>query len=82
MARIAVVRERFDTAAELAAVVGERAPGDRRQRCPAGLNKSEQRHALAQVICTFKQGRIADRGREAQLFRARGLEPGDRRNRV
>ena len=24
-----------------------------RQRCQAGLNKSEQRHALAQVICTF-----------------------------
>ena len=28
-----------------------------RQRCHAGLNKSEQRHVLAQVICTFKQGR-------------------------
>jgi TnpA family transposase len=27
----------------------------------AGLNKSEQRHFLAQVICTFKQGQIADR---------------------
>jgi len=25
-----------------------------RQRCQAGLNKSEQRHALAQVIWTFK----------------------------
>jgi TnpA family transposase len=37
-----------------------------RQRCQAGLNKSEQRHALAQVICTFKQGRIAGRGQEAQ----------------
>jgi TnpA family transposase len=24
-----------------------------RQLCQAGLNKSEQRHALAQVICTF-----------------------------
>jgi TnpA family transposase len=44
-----------------------------RQRCQAGLNKSEQRHVLAQVICTFKQGRIADRGQEAQQFRASGL---------
>ena len=41
-----------------------------RRRCHAGLNKSEQRHFLAQVICTFKQGRIADRGMEAQQFRA------------
>jgi len=30
-----------------------------RQRCQASLSKSEQRHVLAQVICTFKQGRIA-----------------------
>ena len=44
-----------------------------RQHCQAGLNKSEQRHALAQVICTFKQGRIADRGHDAQQFRASGL---------
>lgn len=44
-----------------------------RQRCHAGLNKSEQRHALAQVVCTFKQGRIADRSQEAQQFRASGL---------
>ena len=44
-----------------------------RQLCHAGLNKSEQRHALAQVICTFKQGRIAGRGSEAQQFRASGL---------
>ena len=44
-----------------------------RQHCQAGLNKSEQRHVLAQVICTFKQGRIADRGLEAQQFRASGL---------
>lgn len=44
-----------------------------RQLCQAGLNKSEQRHVLAQVICTFKQGRIADRGQEAQQFRASGL---------
>jgi TnpA family transposase len=38
-----------------------------------GLNKSEPRHALAQVICTFRQGRIADRGHEARQFRASGL---------
>ena len=44
-----------------------------RRRCHAGLNKSEQRHALAQVVCTFKQGRIADRGRDARQFRASGL---------
>jgi TnpA family transposase len=44
-----------------------------RRRCHAGLNKSEQRHSLAQVICTFKQGRIGDRGAEAQQFRASGL---------
>jgi Tn3 transposase DDE domain-containing protein len=31
-------------------------PGLRR-RCHAGLNKSEQRHFLAKVICTSKQGR-------------------------
>ena len=44
-----------------------------RRRCHAGLNKSEQRHFFAQVICTFKQGRIADRSAEAQQFRASGL---------
>jgi TnpA family transposase len=44
-----------------------------RQLCQAGLNKSEQRHALSQVICTFKQGRIADRGQDGQQFRASGL---------
>lgn len=44
-----------------------------RQLCHAGLNKSEQRHVLAQVICTFKQGRIADRSHDAQQFRASGL---------
>ena len=44
-----------------------------RHLCNAGLNKSEQRHVLAQVICTFKQGRIADRGLDAQQFRASGL---------
>jgi hypothetical protein len=45
------------------------------QLCYAGLNKSEQHDALAQVICTFKQGRIADRGPDAQQFRASGLNP-------
>lgn len=44
-----------------------------RQRCQAGLNKSEQRHQLTQAICTFKQGRIADRTHEAQQFLASGL---------
>jgi hypothetical protein len=34
-------------------------PGLRR-RCHAGLNKSEQRHFLAQEICTFNQGRSAE----------------------
>ena len=32
-----------------------------RRLCHAGLNKSEQRHFLAQEICTFNQGRIAER---------------------
>ena len=44
-----------------------------RRRCQAGLNKSEQRHFLTQAICTFKQGRIADRTHEAQQFHASGL---------
>ncbi len=44
-----------------------------RRRCHAGLNKSEQRHFLAQEICTFNQGRIAERDAEAQQFRASGL---------
>lgn len=43
---------------------------DLRRRCHAGLNKGEQRHALAQAICTFRQGRIADHGAEAQEYRA------------
>jgi hypothetical protein len=41
-----------------------------------GLNKSEQRHAVAQVNCTFKQGRIGAHSRprpRAQQFRASGL---------
>lgn len=46
---------------------------DLRQHCHAGLNKGEQRHSLAQVICTFRQGRIAERNAEAQQFRASGL---------
>lgn len=44
-----------------------------RRRCQAGLNKGEQRHALTQAICTFRQGRIADRSHEAQQYRASGL---------
>ena len=53
-----------------------------RRRCHAGLNKSEQRHFLAQEICTFNQGRIAERDAEAQQFRASGAEPRDRRHRL
>jgi TnpA family transposase len=44
-----------------------------RRRCQAGLNKSEQRHALTQAICTFRQGWIVDRSHEAQQYRASGL---------
>jgi TnpA family transposase len=46
---------------------------DLRRRCHAGLNKGEQRHALTQAICTFRQGRIAERSHEAQQYRASGL---------
>jgi len=46
---------------------------DLRRRCQAGLNKGEQRHALTGAICTFRQGRIADRTHEAQQYRASGL---------
>ncbi len=46
---------------------------DLRRHCHVGLNKGEQRHSLAQVICTFQQGRIAERSTEAQQFRASGL---------
>jgi TnpA family transposase len=46
---------------------------DLRRHCHAGLNKGEQRHALAQAICTFNQGRIAERNAEMQQFRASGL---------
>jgi Tn3 transposase DDE domain-containing protein len=44
-----------------------------RQMRHAELNKNEQLHALDQMICTFKQRRIAGRGRKAQKFRAPGL---------
>ncbi|WP_017183084.1 Tn3 family transposase, partial [Sphingobium xenophagum] len=46
---------------------------DLRRRCHAGLNNSEQRHALTQAIYTFRQGRIIDRSHEAQKYRASGL---------
>jgi hypothetical protein len=39
---------------------------------PSGTEQEQTRHALAQVIRTFKQGRIADRGHDAQQFRASG----------
>jgi TnpA family transposase len=45
-----------------------------RRRCQAGLNKSEQRHALTQAICVFRQGRVIDRTHEAQQYRASGLK--------
>lgn len=44
-----------------------------RRRCHAGLNKSEQRHFLAGQVCTYRQGRLADRSREALEYRASGL---------
>ena len=49
-------------------------PGLRR-RCHAGLNNSEQRHALTQAIYTFRQGRIIDRSQKARQYRASGLNP-------
>ena len=49
-----------------------------RQLCNAGLNKSEQRHALAQVICTFKAGAYRrPRSGRAAVPRLRA-EPDDR----
>ena len=42
-------------------------------RAGEGLRTPDQAAALAQVVCTFKQGRIAERGQEAQQFRASGL---------
>jgi TnpA family transposase len=44
-----------------------------RRCCQAGLNKSEQRHAFTQAICTFRQCRLIDRSHEAQQYRASGL---------
>jgi hypothetical protein len=44
-----------------------------RQRCQAGINKSEARHALAQAVFVHKQGRIADRTLQNQEHRASGL---------
>ena len=44
-----------------------------RQRCQAGLNKSEQRHQLTQALYTFRQGRVTDRSHDAQQYRASGL---------
>jgi TnpA family transposase len=44
-----------------------------RQRCHAGLNKSEARHVLAQAVFTHKQGRIVDRTLENQEHRTSGL---------
>jgi len=48
-----------------------------RRGCHAGLSKSEQRHFLAQVICTFKQGRQTRpdcrRSAEVPAVRASGL---------
>jgi TnpA family transposase len=53
---------------------------DLRRRCHAGLNKGEQRHALTQAICTFRQGRIAERSHEAQ--QSVGPQPRRRGNRL
>lgn len=46
---------------------------DLRRRRHAGLNNSEQRHALTQAIYTFRQGRIIDRSHKTQQYRASGL---------
>jgi TnpA family transposase len=42
-------------------------------RSHAGLNKGESRHALAQAVFLYKQGRIVDRTFENQSYRATGL---------
>lgn len=52
-----------------------------RQHCNAGLNKSEQRHALTQVICTFKQGVSPTEGMTRSSSVPRG-STGDRSNRL
>ncbi len=44
-----------------------------RERCQAGLNKSEQRYVLTQAICSFRQDRIIDRTHETLQHRASGL---------
>ena len=44
-----------------------------RQRCLAGLNKGESRHALAAAVFTQRQGRLTDRTVESQEFRASAL---------
>ena len=52
-----------------------------RRGCHAGLSKSEQRHFLAQVICTFKQGRQTrpDCRRSAEVPAVSCLRPQPRR---
>src|SRR6516225_11399054 len=54
-----------------------------RRRCHAGLSKSEQRHFLAQVICTFKQGRQTrpDCRRSAEVPAVSCLQPQPRHRR-
>jgi len=44
-----------------------------RQRCQAGLNNSEARHALAQAVFVRNHGRIPDRTLQNQEQRASGL---------
>jgi Tn3 transposase DDE domain len=60
---------------------------DLRRGCHTGLNKSEQRHALAQAICTFHQGRDlhlppgADRRAKRRGAAISGLRPEPRHRR-
>lgn len=51
-----------------------------RRRCYAGLNKSEQRHFLAQEICTFSP-HLRSRPRSAAI-QGIGIEPRDRGDRL
>src|SRR3546814_8328884 len=46
---------------------------DLRRRCHAGLNNSEQRHALTQALYTFRQGRIIDRSPDRKSTRPNSL---------
>jgi hypothetical protein len=46
---------------------------DFRRQVLVALNKHENVHALARVLCYGRQGRFADRGYEAQLGRASAL---------